>query len=95
MSVTATLPVVTRIEVELFDRLQKLAAGWSDYTYVSEVIRPKRLSGYTPKDRQVVLTRGFEERIEVKGWAKGIGTHRARNGKAWKVSAVDSCRCNR
>jgi hypothetical protein len=63
MSVVATLPVVTRIEVELFDRLQKLAAGWSDYTYVSEVIRPKRLSGYTPKDRQVVLTRESEERV--------------------------------
>jgi hypothetical protein len=64
MSVTAIRPVVTRIESELFDRLQRLAADFSDFTPVTEVILPKRLSGYTPKDRQIVLTRGLEERVE-------------------------------
>jgi hypothetical protein len=63
MSVTVTRPVVTRIESEIFDRLQKLAAWTSDYTRVTEVIMPKRLSGYTPKDRQIVLTRESEERV--------------------------------
>jgi hypothetical protein len=63
MSITVTRPVVTRIESELFDRLQKLCAGTSDYTRIVEVIRPKRLSGYTPKDRQIVLTREAKERV--------------------------------
>lgn len=63
MSVAAARPIVTRIEQELFDRLQKLAAGWSDHVYVTEVVRPKRLSGYTPKDRQIVLTREADERV--------------------------------
>jgi hypothetical protein len=63
MSIVATLPVITRIEAELFARLQRLAAEFSDVIKISEVVLPKRLSGYTPKDRQIVLTRETEERV--------------------------------
>ncbi len=57
------MPVVERIADELFARLQRLAAGYSAVFIASEVIRPKRVDGYTPKDRQIVLTLGQEERI--------------------------------
>lgn len=48
--------------MELFDRLQKLTAQYSVYSPVSEVIRPTRLGGYTPKHLQIVLTKGDDER---------------------------------
>ena len=63
MSVTVVMPVVERIADELFARLQKLTAGYSAMFIASEVIRPTRVDGYTPKNRQIVLTFGQEERV--------------------------------
>lgn len=48
----------------LFDRLQFLAAQYSLYTPVSEVIRPTRMGGFTPKHLQIVLTQNAPERNE-------------------------------
>ena len=62
MSIVASLPVITRINDELFARLERLAAGYSDFTYVYEVIRSLRLAQYTPRHLQIVLTRGSRER---------------------------------
>lgn len=54
--VEAVRPVSERIASVLFERLRFLAAQYSVYTPVSEVIRPTRLGGYTPKHLQIVLT---------------------------------------
>lgn len=54
--VEAVRPVSERIASVLFGRLQFLAAQYSVYTPASEVIRPTRLGGYTPKHLQIVLT---------------------------------------
>lgn len=63
MSITAALPISERIAAVLFERLQLLTAGLSDYTHVYEVIRPTRLGGFTPRHLQIVLTAGDKERI--------------------------------
>lgn len=63
MSVIGARPVVSRIADELFQRLKKLAAGYSVYCAVTEVIRPTRLGGYTPKNLQIVMTKGDNERV--------------------------------
>lgn len=63
MSVVAVRPVVTRIGDELFNRLQRLAAGSSPYAAVYEVVRPTRLSDYTPRHLQIVLTKESEEEV--------------------------------
>ncbi len=65
--VAAARPVSERIACELFDRLQLLAAQYSVYTPVSEVIRPTRMGGYTPKHLQVVLTQNDPEVNEELG----------------------------
>ena len=62
MSIVATLPVVTRIGDELFNRLNRLTAGYSDYTYVYEVVRATRIAQYTPRHLQIILTKGDRER---------------------------------
>jgi hypothetical protein len=62
MSVVSQVrPVSERIACEIFDRLQLLAAQYSVYTPVSEVIRPTRMGGYTPKHLQMVLTQNDPE----------------------------------
>lgn len=61
MPITAARPIVEQIAVELYKRLQKLEAGSSTSTKVAEVIRPKRLGGWTPKHLQIVLTQGVPE----------------------------------
>jgi hypothetical protein len=63
MSVIAVRPVVSRIADELYQRLMRLTAGYSVYCPVVEVIRPTRLGGYTPKNLQIVLTKGSDERV--------------------------------
>ncbi len=63
MPVTSVRPIVERIAVEIYDRLRKLAAGYSTQTYVSEVVRPTRLGDWTPKHLQVVLKNGTSERV--------------------------------
>jgi hypothetical protein len=63
VSVVESLPVVTRIGDELFDRLNKLTAGWSSFTAAYEVIQPKRLGDYTPRHLQIVLTRGQQDEL--------------------------------
>ena len=63
MSVVESLPVVSRITSELYDRLNKLAAGFSPFTSVYEVVRPLRLGQYTPRHLQIVLTKGPSEEV--------------------------------
>jgi len=63
MQITAALPVLTRITEELFDRLNRLAAGYSDFTYVYEVVRPTRLAQYTPRHLQIIVVKGERERM--------------------------------
>jgi len=64
MSVVAgARPVVERIANELFRRLEKLAAGYTTTTAVSEVIRPTARGGFTPKHLQIVLTNGGMARV--------------------------------
>ena len=67
MSITASYPVVTRIGSELFDRLQKLAAGYSPFTALYEVVRPTRNADYTPRHLQIVLTKADPEEVTELG----------------------------
>lgn len=64
MPVIADRPVVEKIAEALFDRLQRLVAGRSSTTVASEVIRAKRMGGWTPKNLQIVLTQSDPERNE-------------------------------
>lgn len=63
MSVTTARPVVERIAHALFERLQLLSAGYSSLFKASEVIRPKRQGGFTPKNNQIVMTQGDPIRV--------------------------------
>lgn len=64
MPVTSVRPVVERIASALFDRLRQLAAGWSTYTAVYEVVRPNRLGeDANPKHLQIVLKNGDSARV--------------------------------
>lgn len=62
MSVVAVRPILEQIADAVFQRLRLLAAGYSVYTAVSEVIRPTRQGGFTPKHLQIVLTQNAPER---------------------------------
>lgn len=65
MSVVAGVRTVDeRIANELFRRLQKLAAGYTTTTAVSEVIRPTVRGSFSPQHLQIVLTNGTLERAE-------------------------------
>ena len=59
----AVRPISERIADEIYDRLQVLTVGHSDATFVSEVIRPTRMGGFTPKQFQIVLTQASPERV--------------------------------
>ena len=63
MPVTAALPISERIAAVLFERLQLLTAGLSDYSKVYEVVRPTRLGGFTPRHLQIMLTAGDKQRV--------------------------------
>lgn len=63
MSVVATRPVVFRIKRALFDQLNKLTAGYSSFIRLREVVDPTRIGDYSPKNSQIVLTMGDNERI--------------------------------
>lgn len=63
MPVTAVRPVVERIAMVIFDRLQLLAAGYSEFLTVVEVVRPTRMGGYTPKHLQLVLSQDDPEEL--------------------------------
>jgi hypothetical protein len=49
-------PVVEKIARELLRRLELLIDSTTHNTQVVEVIRPKRLETYSPRNRQIVLT---------------------------------------
>ena len=63
MPVVYTTTVEERIAEVIEARLQLLVAGSSALAPVSEVIRPLRSGGYTPKDWQIVLTLGPKESV--------------------------------
>ena len=58
MPVTESRPVSERIAKQLFERLQLLAAGYSDQFTASSVVRPLCNETETPKHLQIVLTQG-------------------------------------
>lgn len=59
----AAKPVIERIAEAIIYRLQLLAADYSPHTAVSEVIRPLRMGGFTPKHMQIVLTQLAPQRV--------------------------------
>ena len=61
MSVITSIPVVERIAVKLFERLQVLASGNNPDLAVREVIRPTRNGGFTPQHLQIVFTQADPE----------------------------------
>ena len=63
MPITSTRPIVERIAVALKERLDLLVAGYSSSLPVSEVIRPTRFGGFTPKHLQIVLTQEDPEEL--------------------------------
>lgn len=54
--------VVSLIADVLFARLETLVASPDEPIPIAEVIRPKKIGGYTPRHRQIVLTRGAAAR---------------------------------
>lgn len=62
MPLVTERPVVSLIADVLFARLETLVASPDEPIPVAEVIRPPRIGGYTPKHRQIVLTRGSATR---------------------------------
>jgi hypothetical protein len=63
MSVTVARPVVYRIERALFDRVNRLAAGWSSLISIREVIIPKRINTSAPRHNQIIIERGENVRV--------------------------------
>lgn len=53
-----SLTIVEQIAQVIYDRLTQLLQFGNENTEVSEVIRPRTIGTYTPKDLQVVLTQG-------------------------------------
>jgi hypothetical protein len=62
MSLVTERPVVAKIADVLFARLEALVTSPNEPIPIAEVIRPKKIGGYTPKHRQIVLTRGASTR---------------------------------
>jgi hypothetical protein len=55
-------PVVERIADVIITRLEVLRDNANAEVDVTEVVRPKRLDAYTPKDGQIVVTQGANDR---------------------------------
>jgi hypothetical protein len=56
-------PIVEQIADVIITRLTALKDDELAEVAVSEIIRPKRLDSYTPKDNQIVVTQGANERV--------------------------------
>lgn len=63
MPLATERPVLSMIADVLFARLESLVAAPDEPIPIVEVIRPKRIGGYTPRHRQIVLTRGDSTRL--------------------------------
>jgi len=57
------IPVVERIARELLRRLESLIDSSTHNTQVVEVIRPKRIETYSPRNKQIVLTEQDHVRV--------------------------------
>jgi hypothetical protein len=57
------VPVVERIAKELFRRLELLLNAEGYNTPIVEVLRPKRIETYSPRNRQIVLTEQDHSRV--------------------------------
>ncbi len=57
-----SVAVIELIALELFDRLSDMIGDNSYTTVVSEVIRPTRQGGFTPKNLQIVMTQASDQR---------------------------------
>lgn len=63
MSVIIEKPIVTKISDEIFTRLEALTTEPNDaFTFV-DVVRPTKISSYTPSHGLIVLTRGEITRV--------------------------------
>jgi hypothetical protein len=58
------IPVVERIARELLRRLELLIDSSTHNTQVVEVIRPKRIETYSPRNKQIVLTEQDHVRVQ-------------------------------
>ena len=63
MPVVSARPISEQIATKLFDRIHLLAADFTASTSVSEVIRPVRMGGFTPKHLQIVVTQSDPEEV--------------------------------
>ena len=53
--------IIENIALEILDRLSGMVGDTANYPIdIQEVIRPTRFGGFTPIDRQIVLTEGVE-----------------------------------
>lgn len=59
----AGFPIIERIAVTLYERLQLITAGYSSSIFVREVIRPTRIEDFKPQHFQVVLTQDDPEEV--------------------------------
>lgn len=59
------IPVSERIAAKVFNRLQRLATGYSQSTYITEVVRPLNPATHTPEDKQIVLFQRKERNEEL------------------------------
>jgi hypothetical protein len=63
MSLIIEKPVVTKISDEIFARLETLITEPNDAFTFAQVVRPTKLSTYTPEHGLIVLTRGESVRV--------------------------------
>jgi hypothetical protein len=63
MPITGQTPVVSRISDEIFARLQTLVSGSAGAYEFVNVVRPTKLTTYTPQHGLIVLTRGEVVRV--------------------------------
>lgn len=54
-------PVVEQIAVVLFSRLEKLTKTYDVTTDLAAAVRPTREGGFTPRDKQIVLSEGDDD----------------------------------
>ncbi len=59
-----SLTILETIAVELERRLNLMVSNSTYGTNVREVVRPTRLDGYTPRDKQIVLTFGDSDEVD-------------------------------
>ena len=58
------LSIIENIAVEIASRLSAMIGDTASYPIdLQEVVRPTRFGGFTPKDKQIILTEGVENAV--------------------------------